>query len=126
MANTVLKLKDQSVRVNYHDLAEVLTMLNQRLEAVSVVREVTEPWLKHIHEDLGYVLLDTKMLERSDVITEFDHALTMLSSDLRSGTASPNTSRWRNASHGVRQQSGYTSRVQSVIRELQSVLSHSE
>jgi hypothetical protein len=54
MANAVLKFRDQTIRINYHDLAEVLAMLNQRLETASPARQVTEPWLNHIQEDLGY------------------------------------------------------------------------
>lgn len=123
MANTILRFRDQSVRINYHDLAEVLSMLNQRLETVSAAREVTEPWLTHIQEDLGYVLLDTKAFGRSDVISEFDAALTKLSRDLRSGNVSPDTPRWRIVSNDIRRKSDYTHRIQAVVRELQSVLS---
>ncbi|MEM9312214.1 MAG: hypothetical protein AAGA34_12290 [Pseudomonadota bacterium] len=89
MANTALKFRDQAIRINYHDLAEVLAMLNQRLETASLVRNVTEPWLNHIREDLGYVLLDTNLLDGPGVISDFEMALTKLSSDLRTGNVSP-------------------------------------
>lgn len=125
MANTVLKFGDRSARMNYHDLAEVLSILNQRLETASAAREVTEPWQKHIQEDLGYVLLDTNALDGSNVISEFNAALSQLSFDLRSGRVSPDTPRWRNVSSDIRQQSDYAHRMQYVIRELQRVLTQS-
>ena len=126
MANTVLNFRDQTVRVNYHDLAEVLLILNQRLETVSPARQVTEPWLNHIQEDLGYVLLDTSLLDRPGVISEFEIALTKLSSDLRTGNVSPGTPRWNQVSNDIRQQSAYLQRIQAVIRDLRSALSLSE
>ena len=126
MANTVLNFRDQTVRVNYHDLAEVLLTLNQRLETVSPARQVTEPWLNHIQEDLGYVLLDASLLDRPGVISEFEIALTKLSSDLRTGNVSPDTPRWNQVSNDIRQQSAYLQRIQAVIRDLRSALSLSE
>ena len=123
MANTVFKFKDQTIRINYHDLAEVLALLNQRLETTSLARQVTEPWLNHIEEDLGYVLLNTSLLDVPGVIAEFEVALTSLSSDLRTGNVSPNTSRWHRVSNDIRQQSAYLQRMQAVIRDLRSALS---
>lgn len=123
MANTVLKFRDQAIRINYHDLAEVLAMLNQRLETGSLVRKVTEPWLNHIQEDLGYVLLDTNLLDGPGVISDFEMVLTKLSSDLRTGNVSPDTSRWKNVSNNIREQSAYLQRMQTVIRDLRSALS---
>ncbi|WP_299649419.1 hypothetical protein [uncultured Tateyamaria sp.] len=123
MANTVLKFKDQTIRINYHDLAEVLAVLNQRLETASLARQVTEPWLNHIEEGLGFVLLDTSLLNVPSVISDFETALTKLSSDLRTGDVSPNTSRWNNVSNDIRQQSAYLQRMQAVIRDLRSALS---
>jgi len=120
MANTVLKFKDQAVRMNYHDLAEVLSMLNQRLETASSARHVTEPWLNHIQEDLGYVLLGTSLLDGPGVISNFEMALTKLSSDLRTGNIYPDTSRWNNVSNDIREQSAYLQRMQAIIRDLQS------
>lgn len=125
MANTVLKFRDQTVRINYHDLAEVLAMLNQRLETASLIRKVTEPWLNHIQEDLGYVLLDTNLLDIPGVISDFEMALTKLSSDLRTGNVSPDTSRWNNVSNNIREQSAYLQRMQTVIQDLRSALSRS-
>ena len=123
MANTVLKFKDQTIRINYHVLAEVLAMLNQSLEAASLVRKVTEPWLNHIQEELGYVLLDTNLLDGPGVISDFEMALTKLSSDLRTGNVSPDTSRWNNVSNDIREQSAYLQRMQTVIQDLRSALS---
>ena len=125
MANTVLKFRNKTVRMNYHDLAEVLTMLNQRLETASLIRKVTEPWLNHIQEDLGYVLLDTNLLDIPGVISDFEMALTKLSSDLRTGNVIPDTSRWNNVSNNIREQSAYLQRMQTVIQDLRSALSHS-
>ncbi len=123
IANTVLKFKDQTIRINYHDLAEVLALLNQRLETESLARQVTEPWLKHIEEDLGYVLLNTSLLDVPGVISEFEIALTRLSSDLRTGNVFSNTSRWHRVSNDIRQQSAYLQRMQAIIRDLRSALS---
>ncbi|MEM6498288.1 MAG: hypothetical protein AAF709_16385, partial [Pseudomonadota bacterium] len=81
------------------------------------------PWLNHIQEDLGYVLLDTNVLERPDVISDFETGLAALSFDLRTGHVSPNTSRWSNLTNDMRQQSAYVQRMQSVIRGLQSAIS---
>ncbi|MEM6634480.1 MAG: hypothetical protein AAF667_01195 [Pseudomonadota bacterium] len=102
MANTLLKFRDKKIRVNHHDLAEVLAILNQRLETASSARQVTEPWLSHIQEDLGYVLLDTSLLDDPGVISDFEMALTKLSCDLRTGNISPDTSRWNNQMKGIR------------------------
>ncbi|WP_415401736.1 hypothetical protein [Tateyamaria sp. SN3-11] len=126
MANTVLKFKDQTIRINYHDLAEVLAVLNQRLETASLARQVTEPWLNHIEEDLGYVLLDKSLLDVPGVNSDFEMALIKLSADLRTGDVSPNTSRWNNVSNDIRQQSAYLQRMQAVIQDLRSALSLSE
>lgn len=123
MANTVLKFRGQSIRMNYHDLAEVLSLLNQKLTAASPARQVTEPWLNHIQEDLGYVLLDTNVLERLDVISDFETGLAALSADLRAGNVSPNTSRWSVVTNDIRQQSAYLQRMQAVIRDLRSAIS---
>lgn len=123
MANTVLKFKDQTIRINYHVLAEVLAMLNQSLEAALLVRKVTEPWLNHIQEELGYVLLDKNLLDGPGVISDFEMALSKLSSDLRTGNVSPGTSRWNNVSNDIREQSAYLQRMQTVIQELRSALS---
>ena len=125
MANTVLKFRNKTVRMNYHDLAEVLAVLNQRLEPASLARQVAELWLNHIHEDLGYVLLDTDLLDGPGVISDFEMALTKLSSDLRTGNVSPDTSRWNNVSNNIREQSAYLQRMQTVIRDLRSALSFS-
>ncbi len=125
MANTILKFRDQTIRINYHDLAEVLAMLNQRLETASLIRKVTEPWLNHIQEDLGYVMLDTNLLDIPGVISDFEMALTKLSSDLRTGNVSPDTSRWNNVSNNIREQSAYLQRMQTVIQDLRSALSRS-
>jgi len=108
--------------MNYHDLAEVLSMLNQRLETASSARQVTEPWLNHIQENLGYVLLEKTELDRPNVISDLDIALNELYSDLRTGNVFPDTSRWNNVSNDIRQQSAYVQRMQKVIRELQSVI----
>jgi len=113
MANTVLKFRDQTVRMNYHDLAEVLVMLNQRLETASSARQVTEPWLSHIQEDLGYVQLDTTLLDGPGVIADFEITLSKLSSELQTGNVSPDTSRWNSVSSDIRQQSAYVQRIQS-------------
>ena len=123
MANTVLKFRNKTVRMNYHDLAEVLAVLNQRLEPTSLARQVAELWLNHIREDLGYVLLDTDLLDGPGVISDFEMALTKLSSDLRTGNVSPDTSRWKNVSNNIREQSAYLQRMQTVIRDLRSALS---
>jgi hypothetical protein len=123
MANTVLKFRDQAIRINYHDLAEVLAMLNQRLETASLARKVTETWLNHIQEDLGYVLLDTNLLDGPGVTSDFEMALTKLSSDLQTGNVSPGTSRWNNVSNDIREQSAYLQRMQTVIQDLRSALS---
>lgn len=125
MANTVLKFRNKTVRMNYHDLAEVLAVLNQRLEPASLARQVAELWLNHIREDLGYVLLDTDLLDGPGVISDFEMALTKLSSDLRTGNVSPDTSRWNNVSNNIREQSAYLQRMQTVIRDLRSALSFS-
>lgn len=123
MANTVFNFRDQTVRMNYHDLAEVLSMLNQRLESASSARQVTELWLNHIQEDLGYVLLSAGPLGDPSVISEFESALSKLSSDLRTGDVSPDTSRWNNVSNDIRGQAAYLQRMQAVIRDLRSALS---
>lgn len=123
MANTVLKFRDQTIRINYHDLTEVLAMLNQRLEPASLARQITEPWLNHIQEDLGYVLLDASLLDRPGVISKFEIALSKLSSDLRTGNVSPDTPRWNNVSNDIREQSAYLQRIQAVIRDLRNAIS---
>ena len=123
MANTVLKFRNKSVRMNYHDLAEVLALLNQRLEPASLARQITEPWLNHIQEDLGYVLLDASLLDRPGVISKFEIALSKLSSDLRTGNVSPDTPRWNNVSNDIREQSAYLQRIQAVIRDLRNAIS---
>ena len=123
MANTVLKFRNKTVRMNYHDLAEVLAVLNQRLEPASLARQVSEPWLRHIREDLGYVLLDASPLDLPGVISNFEMALTKLSSDLRTGNVSPDTPRWNNVSNDIREQSAYLQRMQTVIRDLRNALS---
>lgn len=82
MANTVLKFKSHKVRLNYHDLAEVLSMLNERFDVTSPANQVTEQWLNHIKEDLDYVQLDTSLLHGPGVISDFDRALSKLSVDI--------------------------------------------
>ncbi len=121
MANTVLKLGPQSVRINYHDLADVLSILNRQLGEASVLRKVTEPWLNHIRDDLGYVLLNTEVLNNKKVLAELDLALTSLSSDLRSARVAPDTPRWKKVTGDTQQSSAYLNRLQVVIRELRSI-----
>lgn len=121
MANTVLKLGPQSVRINYHDLADVLSILNRQLGEASLLRKVTEPWLNHIRDDLGYVLLNTEVLNNKKVLAELDLALTSLSSDLRSARVAPDTPRWKNVTGDTQQSSAYLNRLQVVIRELRSI-----
>ncbi len=98
-------------------------MLNQGLEKASSARKITEPWLNHIQEDLGYVLLDTRLLDGPGFIPDFEIALTKLSSDPRTGNVSPDTLRWNNVSNDIRELSAYLQRMQAVIRDLRIALS---
>ncbi|MEM8787390.1 MAG: hypothetical protein AAGE76_03925 [Pseudomonadota bacterium] len=109
--------------MNYHGLAEVLAVLNQRLQPASLARQIAGPWLNHIQEDLGYVLLDASPLDHPGVISEFEGALSKLSSDLRTGNVFPDAPHWNNVSNDIREQSAYLQRMRAVIRDLRNAIS---
>lgn len=122
MANTVLKHKNLSVRMNYHDLAEVLSIINQRAAVTSVVRTITEPWLDHIKEDVGYVLLDTQLLENSEAVGVMEHVLADVIYEVKNGTLLPKTQRWELVKNDREQMSAYFQRLELISKDLQRFL----
>lgn len=89
MANTHLYRGERHVRLPYWRLQNAFEVLDVRLSPDDPARRLMDPWLAHIRETLGYVLLDKALLEDRDGVRQLRDALVPLADEMERGEPAP-------------------------------------
>ena len=96
MANTFLDRGERSIRMSYYLLANALAVLRERLPSNDPARRLGDPWLAHIEDELGYVLLDETLLEDREGVRRLRDVLQELVNELGRGESPPEpTINWK-------------------------------
>ena len=85
MANTFLIRGEREVRLPYYMLGNALATLRARLPAEDPARRLADPWLAHIEEDMGHVLMDKSLLEDREGVGRLREVLDELADELALG-----------------------------------------
>lgn len=85
MANTHLYRGERHVRLPYWRLQDAFEVLDARLSPDDPARRLMDPWLAHIKEELGFVLLDKALLEDRAGVRRLRETLAPLAEDLERG-----------------------------------------
>ena len=85
MANTIILRGDRSVRLPYRMLGNALATLQARLPQDNPARRLSDPWLDHIEERLGYVNLDEALLEDREGVRRLREELNRVADELERG-----------------------------------------